>query len=164
MIVEEYKNFLDKDFLDYLAKHYLFNIHHRYGEASIGGITKGIFFSTEVHNDEVTNFVTYKIFKKFQINKYQRIYINMQFYGMDGSWHIDEGDKTHMLMVTPTLKQDSGLFEIKDNDNKIHKITFEQNKLVVFNSKLLHRGLAPTEIGTPRITLVFKGIKDYGRK
>jgi|TARA_R100001460_G_scaffold13824_3_gene31196 hypothetical protein len=164
MIVEEYKNFLDKDFLDYLAKHYLFKIHHRYGEASIGGITKSIFFSTEVHNDEVTNFVTYKIFKKFKINKYQRIYINMQFNGMDGSWHIDEGDKTHMLMVTPTLKKDSGLFEIKDNDNKIHQINFEQNKLVVFNSKLLHRGLAPTEIGTPRITLVFKGVKDYERK
>ena len=83
----------------------------------------------------------------------------MQFNGMDGGWHKDDGDRTYMLMVTPTLKKDSGLFEIKDNNNKVHKITFEQNKLVVFNAKLAS-WLAQEEKGIPRITLAYKGIQN----
>ena len=41
MIVEEYKNFLDKDFINYLTNHYLINTQHQYGHASRPGITKG---------------------------------------------------------------------------------------------------------------------------
>ena len=34
----------------------------------------------------------------------------MQFNGMDGGWHKDDGDRTYMLMVTPTLKKDSPVY------------------------------------------------------
>jgi hypothetical protein len=159
MIYQEYKNFLDKDFIYYLSNHYLINMSHRYGHASKPGETKGVFFYTEVHDDPVTNFVTFNLINKFNINQFKRVYINLQFNGMDGGWHKDDGDKTYMLMVTPTLKHNSGCFEIKEN-NKTHKIQFEQNKLVVFNAKALHRGMGPIEKNTPRITLAFKGIEN----
>ena len=162
---KEYKNFMDKDFITYLSNHYLINTTHRYGHNSIQG--KGnTFFMSEVHNDGVTNFVTYKLIKKFGVNQFKRIYINLQFNGMDGDWHSDDGEKTYMLMVTPTLKKDSGGFEICDTPTmapptektKIHKVAFEQNKLVIFTAKLWHRGRAPLETNTPRITLAFKSI------
>ena len=152
MIVEEYKNFLDKDFINYLTNHYLINTQHQYGHASRPGITKGTFLYKEFIMMELL-VVTYKIIEEFKVNQFKKNIHNVSAVnGMDGGWHKDDGDRTYMLIVTPTLKKDSGLFEIKDN-NKVHKITFEQNKLVVFNAKLWHHyGLAPKEKGIPRIT------------
>ena len=162
----EHKDFMDKDFITYLSNHYLFNVFHRYGHTSIPGTGGKTFFATEMHQDVVSNFVTHKLIKKFGVNQFKRIYINLQFNGMDGDWHPDDGEKTYMLMVTPTLKKDSGCLEICDTPTmapptektKIHKVAFEQNKLVIFTAKLWHRGRAPLETNTPRITLAFKSI------
>ena len=152
----EYKNYMDKDFITYLSNHYLINVFHRYGHNSVPGSGK-TFFATDMHNDAVSNFVTYKLIKDFGVNKFKRIYINLHFNGMDGEWHHDDGKETYMLMVTPTLKKGSGCFEIKEN-NKIQPVAFEQNKLVIFKAKFQHRGRAPVEKNTPRITLAFKSI------
>ena len=162
----EYKNFMDEDFITYLSNYYLINVLHRYGHTSRRGTGGKTFFATEVNHDVVSNFVTYKLRKKFGVNQFNRIYINLQFNGMGGDWHLDDGKKTYMLMVTPTLKKDSGCFEICDTltpeppteKTKIHKVAFEQNKLVIFTAKLWHRGRSPLEVNTPRITLAFKSI------
>jgi hypothetical protein len=162
----EYKNFMDEDFITYLSNYYLINVLHRYGHTSRRGTGGKTFFATEVDHDVVSNFVTYKLRKKFGVNQFNRIYINLQFNGMGGDWHLDDGKKTYMLMVTPTLKKDSGCFEICDTltpeppteKTKIHKVAFEQNKLVIFTAKLWHRGRSPLEVNTPRITLALKSI------
>ena len=54
-------------------------------------------------------------------------------------------------MVTQSLDKEE-YFEIK-NENKIN---FVQNRLIYFDAKKLHRGLAPTKLGKVRITLAFK--------
>ena len=101
----EYKNFMDEDFITYLSNYYLINVLHRYGHTSRRGTGGKTFFATEVDHDVVSNFVTYKLRKKFGVNQFNRIYINLQFNGMGGDWHLDDGKKTYMLMVTPTLKK-----------------------------------------------------------
>ena len=76
---------------------------------------------------------------------------------MDGDWHTDDGKNTILLMVTKTLKNGSGDFQIKI-DNKINKVSFVQNRLIFFDASFQHRGLAPKELNTPRITFAFKTI------
>ena len=85
-----------------------------------------------------------------------RMYINVQYCFMNGSFHADDGDHTVLLMITPTLKKNSGEFHIKENNKKLKKISFVQNRLIKFPSLWEHKGCSPTEKNTPRITLVFK--------
>ena len=83
-----------------------------------------------------------------------RAYANVQFKGMDGSLHLDDGDFTILYMVTPTL-DGSGYFEYKDGDS-VKQIDFVQNRLVWFpGSEIMHRGMSPNT-KSPRVTLSFK--------
>ena len=75
---KEYKDFMDKDFITYLSNHYLLNVFHRYGHTSIPGTGGKTFFATEMHQDVVSNFVTHKLIKKFGVNQFKRIYINLK--------------------------------------------------------------------------------------
>ena len=84
------------------------------------------------------------------------MYINIQHCFMDGGFHNDQGDNTVLLMISPTLKNKSGCFEIKENNKKLKSIDFTQNKLIIFPASWLHKGSAPIEKNIPRITLVFK--------
>ena len=77
------------------------------------------------------------------------MYINIQHPNMNGSFHSDDGELTCLYMVTQTL-ENSGHFEIKDEE----KINFVQNRLITFDAKKLHRGIAPDK--GVRITLAFK--------
>tara|TARA_Y100000401_G_C8215707_1_gene170726 strand:+ start:128 stop:373 length:246 start_codon:yes stop_codon:yes gene_type:complete len=81
---------------------------------------------------------------------------------MDGDFHIDDGDHTVILMITPTLKKNSGEFQIKENNKKLKKVSFVQNRLIKFPSSWTHKGCAPIEKNTPRITLVWK-TKEYNQ-
>ena len=84
------------------------------------------------------------------------MYINVQHCFMDGDFHKDYGDNKVLLMISPTLKDKSGCFKIKENNKKLTSINFVQNKLIIFPSSWLHKGCAPVEKNIPRITLVFK--------
>ena len=79
-----------------------------------------------------------------------RCYVNVQHKNMDGDFHLDDGNLTCMLMVSKTLKKGEGVFEI---DNR--SIDFIQNRLVIFDSKLKHRGKGPDH-RTMRMTLALK--------
>jgi cupin superfamily acireductone dioxygenase involved in methionine salvage len=75
---------------------------------------------------------------------------------MNGDFHTDDGDTTVLLMITPTLINNSGCFQIKENNEKINTINFVKNKLIIFPAKWEHKGCAPIEKNIPRITLAFK--------
>jgi hypothetical protein len=149
-------NFLEKDLINYLEKLFIYNTPHYYGHSSN---EKGNQFYTSGLNinDTMINFLIIKLKKQFQFNQILTSYLNIQYNGMNGDWHHDDGSNTILIMITKTLKKGSGQFELKDN-NKINKIDFIQNRFICFDATKKHRGLAPKEINTPRITLVFKTI------
>ena len=148
-------NFLEKDLIKYLSNHFTL-CPQQYGHSSKGN--GNLWYSTnlDLHNP-LYNFLCMKVGKLFLHNiKILRMYINVQYCFMDGDFHTDEGDNTVMLMITPTLKKNSGEFEIKENNKKVKKISFVQNRLIKFPSSWNHKGCAPIEKNTPRITLVWK--------
>ena len=74
-----------------------------------------------------------------------RVYSNLQYSNMPGDYHVDDGNMTCLYMVNG-----EGAFQIK-NENKIE---FEEDKLILFDAKKLHKGNAPSK--GSRITLAFK--------
>jgi len=82
-----------------------------------------------------------------------RVYANIQFPGMDGVMHFDDGDMTAIYMVTETLEGYNGVFEYIE-DGQYEVIKFVQNRLILFEGNK-HKGMAPKE-GNPRVTMAFK--------
>ena len=72
------------------------------------------------------------------------MYINIQHPGMNGKYHTDNCDLTAVYMICG-----SGNLQILKEES-----SFEENKLVIFKSDKLHRGLAPNK--GARISLAFK--------
>jgi len=139
-------NWLSEDLSNFLEQKFLHFTPHFYREVSIDG--GDIFYSfTFSLEDPLTNFLMYKLQKTMKVNlHFKRIYINVQHPNMNGSYHTDDdSEQTCLYMVTG-----EGDFEIK----KEGKIKFEKNKLIIFDSQKLHRGLAPSK--GVRITLAFK--------
>jgi hypothetical protein len=151
-IVEVTDNFLEKDFIIFLNEYFL-SMPHYYGHSSNNRGDN--FYMTDINSNEpIINFLCKKIFKKNI--KILRSYMNVQHMGMNGEFHQDDGDNTYLIMISKTLSEKSGEFQIIDKDNEIKSFSFIQNRLISFPAKLKHRGLAPLEKNTPRITLVFK--------
>jgi len=149
-------NFLEKELIEYLKNVFMFKTPHLYGHKSHE--KSNFFYNSDINmEDTLIKFIILKLQKEFKFNEVLRSYINVQFYGMDGDWHTDDGKNTILLMVTKTLKNGSGDFQIK-MDNKINKVGFVQNRLIFFDASFQHRGLAPKELNTPRITFAFKTI------
>ena len=149
------KNFLEKELINYLYI-YSKNLPHFYGNNSVHNTPS--FYTTPLNlNDALNDFLCKKILNVLNNNsKILRMYLNIQHCFMDGTFHIDDGEYTILLMVSPTLQKNSGCFEIKENNEKLKIIPFIQNQLILFSSKLEHRGCAPIEKNLPRITLAFK--------
>jgi hypothetical protein len=151
-IVEVTDNFLEKDFIIFLNEYFL-SMPHYYGHSSNN--SNDNFYMTNINfNEPIINFLCKKIFKKNII--ILRSYINVQHMEMNGEFHQDDGDHTYLIMISKTLSEKSGEFQIIDKNNEIKSFSFIQNRLISFPAKLKHRGLAPLEKNTPRITLVFK--------
>ena len=150
-------NFLEKDLIEHLEEIFVHNTPHFYNQKSNHENSSRFYISLININDALINFIIKKLKNKLNFKEILRSYINIQFNGMDGNWHQDDGTKTILLMITNTLSKDSGQFQIKI-DNKIESVDFVQNRLICFDSTYFHRGLAPKEINIPRITLAFKTI------
>ena len=136
------------------------NIPHYYGHSSHTDKSKK-FYDTSL--DDVLNPWLMTVEEKVKKVSHTKInilrkYINIQWPGLDGLLHNDDGDMTVLLMVTKTLSKGSGQFEIyEENDpQKLRTIDFVRNRLIMFPAKWGHRGMAPIEHYTPRITLAFK--------
>lgn len=149
------KNWLEKD-LAWRVRNYLLGQPYTYNSNS-HKLGKNIFFISNFDtekNKEIFN-LGYKLIKHFDHNiEIIRAYSNLQFAGMDGSWHTDDGEQTCLWMATKTLPKGSGEFRTKKEN-----IKFEFNKLIIFDAKTIHKGMAPKEMNTPRITLAFKTVR-----
>ena len=153
------KNWLEKD-LAYRVRNYLLDQPYTYNSTSHFKNTGRSFFVSEFNlntNKEIISLFPHLI-KQFDHDIIIiRAYANLQFIKMDGDWHTDDGEITCVWMATQTLPQGSGLLQLK---NKREDIKFDFNKLIMFDAKRPHRGLAPKKFNTPRITLAFKTRKN----
>ena len=150
-------NWLDLEFCDHLVHHILYCMPHIYGHSSDSGADSQRFYRVEFGEENFhIKYMCRKLSREVlkQECQFIRAYANIQFKGMDGSFHRDDGDFTVIYMITPTL-EGSGHFEYEDG-NAVKKIDFVQNRVVVFEgTSLLHRGLSP-DSSLPRVTLAFK--------
>jgi hypothetical protein len=96
-------------------------------------------------HDSLIDFIFYKIKTISQKNLHLlRFYTNLQFSNMTANTHVDDGQITCLLML-----EGEGDFELGQE-----VIPFKENRLILFNSKIPHRGRSPTK--GYRITLAFK--------
>lgn len=150
-------NWLDLEFCDHLSYHILYCLPHIYGHSSDSGADSQRFYRVEFGEENFhIKYMCRKLNREVLKKNCQfiRAYANIQFKGMDGSFHLDDGDFTVLYMVTPTL-EGSGHFEYMDGGS-IKQIDFVQNRLIWFpGSELRHRGMSP-DSETPRVTLSFK--------
>lgn len=89
--------------------------------------------------------------------------INGQTMGLDGGTHQDQaGQNPFTLMFFLNSKWNpewGGKFQIlkdKDSNSVLHDIDYVPGRVVFFNGKLWHRGLAPTQPYILRKTIAFK--------
>ncbi len=146
------KNWLDKD-LAHKVSNFLLNQKYRYQESSTNK-TGPLFFSShfDIKNNKDIRSLFPLLIKQFEYNiEILKVYANLQFNGMDGRWHDDDGEVTCLWMATKSLPKGSGEFKTKKES-----IKFDFNKLIMFDAKQIHKGMAPKELNTPRITLAFK--------
>ena len=157
MSIKVLDNWLDLEFCDHLSYHILYCLPHIYGHSSDSGEGSQRFYRIEFGEENFhVKYMCRKLNKEVLKGNCQfiRAYANLQFKGMDGSFHLDDGDFTVLYMVTPTL-ENSGHFKYMDK-GVVRKIDFVQNRLIWFPGKdLMHRGMSP-DSDSPRVTISFK--------
>ena len=146
-------NWLDQDLVEFLEQNFLYERAHWFGHSSLdnpNSINDCFYSHTLDINEPINTYLFYKLRKTLNMNLHLlRMYLNIQWKGMTGHFHTDEGDITCLYMVTKTRQKDSA-FQIKGEG----KTKFVQNRLICFDAKKMHRGLAPDD--GVRITLAFK--------
>ena len=156
MEIKVIDNFFEEDLINFLydqyrtkTPHYLGITSNGYGEA---------FYETVLNLDDVIHrYLCLKISKIFPYSvSFFKLTINVQHTFMEGDFHQDDGDTTALIMISRSLKKNSGCFEIRENNLKVKKVDFIQNRFILFPAKWSHRGRAPIEKNVERITLVFK--------
>tara|TARA_R100000900_G_scaffold76201_2_gene59817 strand:- start:3071 stop:3544 length:474 start_codon:yes stop_codon:yes gene_type:complete len=146
-------DWLDQDLVEFLEHNFLYEKAHWFGHSSLDkhkNINDNFYSHLLDSNEPINKYLFYKLKKTLDINlSLLRMYLNIQWKEMNGSFHTDDGDITCLYMATKTRKKDSA-FQIKGTN----KIKFVQNRLICFDSNKMHRGLAPDD--GVRITLAFK--------
>lgn len=148
-------NFIDQVLIDTLEHEFLFQIPHWFGHSS--NLKDNMFYATNMGKDEIIiQYILQKIkteiIEEGELYELSRSYFNIQHPGMDGNFHLDDGNLTALLMVTKD-PDSGGEFEYIEN-NVPKSIPYKQNRLIVFDTKIKHRGKAYNEY--PRITLALK--------
>jgi len=150
-------NWLDPILSDLLKEKFVYETPHYYGEVSSKQQTECVpFYATRLEY----NWIIEYLHRKLQLEVLDKSanltesYINVQYPGMEGTFHIDHSPLTALYMVTEDVVQGSD-FEYYDVDGELKHVPFRQNTLIVFDENYRHRGTAPLE-PKPRITLAFK--------
>ena len=132
---------------------YCKNIPHQYGHTSNCSKKDMSFYMANINPTlKNINYVCQKIVNLHGGDlAFFDTYINVQYAGMNGSFHKDEGHYTWVLMISPTLNKGSGCFITKKQS-----VDFVQDRLICLPAKTLHKGMAPKELAIPRITMAFK--------
>jgi len=151
MIIVE--NWLEKDLHEFLKFKYLHNTPHYFNQrTSPKTDLNSYFYISELKQEDLMNSFLHVKIEKI-INKklnFLRTYLNVQHVNMNGAWHTDDGEITCLYMVTG-----NGNFEIQNEAS----VLFEENKLICFDAKKIHRGLAPNK--GVRITWTTKTIVNH---
>ena len=146
-------NWLDPHLVEFLDKNFTFDRPHSFGHVSLDNMPKMDGFYNHIldPHEAINKYLFWKLARTLKLNLgLIRMYFNVQWKGMNGVFHPDDGDLTCLYMATKTLMGDEGCFEIKDEK----KYEFVQNRLIVFEAGKEHRGMAP--YSGVRITLAFK--------
>ena len=94
-----------------------------------------------------------------------RIYFNGYKPGVDGCLHVDGVDLTALLYVSDYDKEFGGFTHFYENDLDQMFVPPLPNRLVIFESDILHKGFGYSHQWHPhRITLAFKLKKDYNEE
>lgn len=89
---------------------------------------------------------------------------NLQLQGMDGEWHTDvltqpDDGSNRTIMFYPMYEwfdDWGGQLEIQNDDGSIDSLLPKPGRFIYFDSKKLHRGLAPTIPNKPRISIAYR--------
>ena len=153
MTVTVIDNFVSPEFINGLRSTILLDRKHAFNMTS-NGVSP--FYSVDFDTKEP---IVEKLVK--QINSeiggnytVKRVYANIQYAGMDGTWHTDDGDVTALLFVNEQVE--GGNFEIRIPGEETTLVSPIPGRLVVFEGKHLHRGLSSSTLAVPRISLAFK--------
>lgn len=153
MNVTSIDNFVSPEFISSLRDTIMLDRKHAYNMTSNG---TSPFYSVDFNIKEP---IVEKLVK--QINStikssysVKRVYANIQYAGMDGTWHTDDGDVTALLFVNQELE--GGNFEIRIPGEETTLISPVPGRLILFEGKYLHRGLSSSTLAVPRISLAFK--------
>lgn len=121
-----------------------------------------VFLSRDVQDDPFCNTHLFSYIQRCFDSKVEplRIYYNGQQPNFHGSYHKDDGDVTAILYVNITPYQPvwGGWTELYDEDTEErHMVHPVDNRLLLFDAKLLHRGLAFLNPADPiRVNLTYK--------
>ena len=126
--------------------------------------------SLRVTNCEVDD-VFWEVLEHFCFNLYTEenleliaIDANLQLQGMDGDWHSDvftepDDGSNRTIMFYPMYEwfdDWGGELEIQNEDGNISRLLPKPGRFIYFDSKKLHRGLAPTVPNKPRMSIAFR--------
>tara|TARA_R110000824_G_scaffold64848_2_gene169324 strand:- start:40 stop:492 length:453 start_codon:yes stop_codon:yes gene_type:complete len=140
---EIYDNFLEPDLLDYCHKYFRNDTLFKFQRSDKS--EENFFLMGLPPHDCLIDFIFFKIKIVSQRNlQMTRFYTNLQFSNMVSDLHTDDGQVTCLLMIAG-----EGDFELGEQ-----VIPFKENRLILFDSKILHRGRSP-KTGY-RITLAYK--------
>lgn len=142
-------NWLEPQLADFLSDYLYKGIGYHTGHGSNGIVDTSFLFGA-VPLSPMTDFLIYKL-KFIHPIEVIRIYTNLHYNNMGGSFHVDDGDITFLYMPSKGINPEEGHFEIKDEG----KFEYKFNRLIYFDAKKLHKGNPPKQ-NIPRITLAFK--------
>jgi hypothetical protein len=103
---------------------------------------------------EVAGFDCFCIHANGQVKGCFRILANGQVKGQNGNWHKDHGDKTVLYFPLEWVHEWGGTTRFKFEDAET-EIEYKQNRLLVFNSNVLHYGYGPAIDNVLRISIAF---------
>ena len=129
---------------------------------------KAIFSRSSINRIDCLHEQAEKFFDAFEIIEQhlfdvpiylKRIDVNLQYYGMDGSTHIDAKDNelTVMLMNNSQWKSEwGGQFQLVNGNIVVEEHNYVPGRVIIFPGKHPHRGLAPKVPSIFRYTTVFR--------
>ena len=143
-------NWLESDLANYLSNYLEKGIWYKNGHYSASYKDGTSFLYGDVPYSPLIEYLIIKL-KTITPIELLRVYANLHFSNMGGSFHSDDGDITFLYMPSNGLNFNEGHFEIKDEG----KYEYRFNRLIYFDAKKLHKGNAPIQ-NVSRITLAFK--------
>lgn len=164
MDIRVFDNFLTDDEMKVLEEYFTGSVW-KWGHKSSDNARIQKWFSAELDDKPYfTEYLKEKIERNIDIKcELVRVYANGQTILNGGSWHSDinlDGYLTALLYVSNITRHNvdviRGHTEFMSENGNITSIQPIKNRLVVFDSQILHQGCAPDVPGFLRISVAWK--------